>query len=82
MDFFLDFLDMTEQEFLDSIEHMRDGKIWEQDENGDWYRTDSVANHADDPGVDEQRLEVTGDEHWTDITNPVSPDSTEDFITL
>jgi N-acetyl sugar amidotransferase len=82
MDFFLDFLDMTEQEFLDSIEHMRDEKIWEQDEDGNWYRNDTVANHADDPGVDEERLEVTGDEHWTDITNPVSPDPTEDFITL
>lgn len=79
--FFLSFLDMTEQEFLDSIEHLRDPEIWEKDSNGEWHRTDTIANHIDDPGIDEARLSTT-DEHYTDISSPVTDFKDEDMIIL
>jgi N-acetyl sugar amidotransferase len=52
---FLRFSGMTEQEFEDSIESMRDPKIWEK-RGGKWVPTDSVVNHKNDAGVKEARL--------------------------
>jgi N-acetyl sugar amidotransferase len=80
--YMLDFLDLTEQEFVDAIEPMRDRDIWEQDENGEWVLTDSVGNHKDDPGVDDVRVDVTSDDHWSDIENTVTDYGDQDFITL
>jgi len=82
LDFFLDFLDMTESEFESSIKDMRDSRIWEQDENGNWYRTDSIGNHLDDSGVEDARLKRTKEAHWTDLTNPIFDYGDRSFVTL
>lgn len=82
MGFFLDFLDMTEEELEASIEDMRDRDIWEQDEDGEWYMNDSVSNHIDDEGVEAARPDIETDDHWTDISNPVTDYKVGDFITL
>jgi N-acetyl sugar amidotransferase len=56
MDIYLDAVGMTEAELLALVEPMRDSRIWAKDAEGRWYTTDSIANHVDDPGVDEVRL--------------------------
>lgn len=82
LDYFLEFLEMSEQEFLDAIEPMRDTDIWEQTGDGDWELKDRVSNHRDDPGVEDARVEKTSDQSWRDICNPVSDYMNEEFITL
>jgi len=56
MDIFLEAVGMPEEELLALIEPMRDPRIWAKDSDGRWYATDSIANHVDDPGVDDVRL--------------------------
>ncbi|MFH1841398.1 MAG: N-acetyl sugar amidotransferase [Candidatus Nealsonbacteria bacterium] len=56
LDVFLKFLGITEKEFEDSIDHLRDPQIWEKDSQGKWQIKDSITNHIQDPGVDEVRL--------------------------
>jgi hypothetical protein len=82
LDFFLEFLGMTEQEFLDAIEPMRDTDVWKKTDDGEWELTDSVGNHVDDPGVDEVRPEVDSSHHWTEIANPIDDYENQEFITL
>lgn len=41
---YLDFLEITREEFYRIVEPMRDKKIWEKI-NGEWHMKDSVANH-------------------------------------
>lgn len=65
LDVYLDFLGMTEQEFEDSIEHMRDLDIWEKDGNGIWRTKDSVANHVNDPKVEAARLPMVPEDERT-----------------
>jgi N-acetyl sugar amidotransferase len=81
-DYFLNFLNLTQQEFLDAIEPMRDTDAWKQMENGSWKLKDSVSNHREDPGVREARTDVDSDYHWTDIANPVAEYADQRFITL
>lgn len=82
LDFFLDFLDLTEEEFEAAIEPMRDESAWEKNADGEWELMDSVANHVDDPGVEDARPPITSDNHWTDIANPVTDFKDQRFITL
>lgn len=56
LDTYLKFLGMTEKEFEEAIEPMRDSSIWELGPDGTWYITDSVANHTSDPKVDKARV--------------------------
>jgi N-acetyl sugar amidotransferase len=82
LDYILDFLEMTEQEFFDAIEPMRDQDIWNQTEDGEWVLNDSVGNHKDDSGVDAVRPDATSTHHWTDIENFISDYDDQEFITL
>jgi N-acetyl sugar amidotransferase len=61
LDLWLDFTGFTEKEFLDAIEPLRDPQIWAKDDDGTWYTMDNVGNHANDPGVDEVRVEQIDD---------------------
>ena len=61
LDIFLKFVGMSEKEFLDAIEHMRDPRIWEKNANGEWVVKDSVANHANDPDVEKARVPQVDD---------------------
>lgn len=56
MDIFLREANMTEAEFVDMIEHLRDPSIWSKDNHGEWHVNDSVVNHRNDPGVAAARL--------------------------
>jgi N-acetyl sugar amidotransferase len=82
LDYILDFLDMTEQQFLDAIEPMRDENIWNQTDEGEWILTDSVGNHIDESGVDAVRSDVNSTDHWSDIENTIKDYDDQEFITL
>jgi hypothetical protein len=82
LDYILDFLDMTEQEFLDAIEPMRDRDIWNKTDDSEWELTDSVGNHIDDPGVEACRPDINSTDHWSDIENPITDYDDQEFITL
>jgi len=55
---FLKFVEMTEQEFENSIEHLRDPDIWEKQSNDNWKLSDWIGNHIDDIGVKEAKLPI------------------------
>ncbi|MBU0766663.1 N-acetyl sugar amidotransferase [Patescibacteria group bacterium] len=61
LDIWLKFVGMTEEEFLGEIEHLRDPKIWEKDDSGEWQVKDSIANHVGDEDVDAVRLPLVDD---------------------
>ena len=61
LDTYLDFLGLTEQEFEEAVEPMRDLSIWEKGSDGKWSVKDSVANHVSDPNVEAVRLPQTED---------------------
>ena len=63
LDIFLKFADLSEKEFLDSVEHLRDKDIWEKDHNGNWNLQDWIGNHINDDGVNEARLPIK--EKWS-----------------
>lgn len=64
LDMFLEFVGMTEEEFLKSIDHLRDPTAWKKDKDGNWILTDHVQNHKNDHHVDEARLPITGDHNY------------------
>lgn len=55
---FLKFIEMSEEEFEQSMEHLRDTDIWEKQSNGKWKLLDWIGNHTNDPGVEEARLPI------------------------
>ena len=58
LDIFLNWVGMSEEEFLSNIDKRRDRKIWSK-QNDTWTLKDSIDNHIDDQGVEEVRLKVT-----------------------
>lgn len=56
LDIFLNSVGMTEDELLAYVAPMRDLNIWEQGPGGVWRVKDTVANHVNDPGVEDVRL--------------------------
>lgn len=56
---FLDWIDMSEEEFYKIIEPFRDAKVWNKDAEGKYQKVDSIENHADDPGCKEVRLDLS-----------------------
>jgi N-acetyl sugar amidotransferase len=82
LDYILDFLDMTEQEFLNAIEPMRDRDIWNQTDSGEWILDDSIGNHIDDSNADSVPPEGTSTHHWSDIENPITDYDDQEFITF
>jgi hypothetical protein len=70
---FLNWLEMDRDEFYNSIWNRRDPNIWHKDPEGNWSLLDSVENHIHDYGVNEARLEVSGDSNYL-ITRSGEPD--------
>lgn len=65
LDGYLDFLGMTEGEFLICVEPMRDLDIWDKDAQGQWQVNDSVANHVTSPDIEKARLILVPEEERT-----------------
>jgi N-acetyl sugar amidotransferase len=74
---FLDWIGMSEQAFAACIENRRDERIWNRSASGEWVLRDSIANHADDAGVDAVRLEQSEACHYriTPSAEPRTPDN-------
>jgi hypothetical protein len=74
---FLDWAEMTEREFSACVENRRDERIWNHDASGEWVLRDSIANHADDEGVDGVRLETIEKCEYriTPTAEPQTPDN-------
>lgn len=74
---FLDWIEMTEREFLACVENRRDEHIWGRSVSGGWALRDSVINHVDDEGVDAARLEKVEECHYqiTPSAEPQTPDN-------
>jgi len=58
LDVFLKFAGITEKEFLQKINHLRDPAVWEKKSNGEWIQLDWIGNHIWDKGVEDARLEL------------------------
>jgi N-acetyl sugar amidotransferase len=56
LDVFLKFAEITEEEFLDNINHLRDPNVWKRNSSDKWEITDWIGNHILDEGVEEARL--------------------------
>ncbi len=61
LDLYLDFVGITEEEFEQTVDHLRDTSIWEKDADGNWRTIDNIGNHVNDPGVQEVRLDLDPD---------------------
>jgi len=83
---FLKFAELTEEEFLKNIEHLRDTTIWEKKSDGTWNLIDWIGNHISDEGIEEVRLPIK--EKWYSLkskkyTSPreySQPDNDEDMV--
>jgi len=56
LDTYLKYVGITEEEFLKTVELMRDPQIWEKTPAGEWKVKDSIVNHVNESGVDKARL--------------------------
>jgi hypothetical protein len=65
LDTYLKFLQISEDDFYEWIEPMRDLNIWEKDSTGVWVAKDSVPNHIKDPGVTLARVPLVPPEERT-----------------
>jgi N-acetyl sugar amidotransferase len=61
---YLKFMGITEQQFMDWVEPMRDTNIW-QEVDGRWELRDFISLHKDDDGVDEVRTRLVPQEWRT-----------------
>lgn len=61
LDTYLNFLDITEQQFYEWIEPMRDRDLWGRRALGEWVANDTVMNHVHDPGVEAARVPLVED---------------------
>ena len=67
LDLFLKFTGITEKQFLEKIDHLRDPKIWEKNSKDEWTLLDWIGNHKSDQGVEEARLRIK--DKWRFITS-------------
>ena len=56
LDVWLKFVGMSEKEFFECVNPLRDPDIWEEKKNGEWAIKDSVSNHVNGPNIDKGRL--------------------------
>lgn len=78
----LDWLEMTEPEFMSHVGNRRDPRIWRQDGRGEWTLRDSVTNHGGDAGVDAVRLPLRETECTFRLTASGEPHTPDDEYLL
>lgn len=85
---FLKFIDLTKEEFLENIEHLRDTSMWNKNKNNEWEIKDWIGNHLTDKGIEESRLTIK--EKWVSLKSekyssprkPLQPNNGEDMVFL
>lgn len=62
---YLDFLDVSEEEFFSWVDSMRDTDIWEREDSGEWLLNDGVENHLHGPQVEAARVPLLPEQDRT-----------------
>lgn len=65
LDSYLEWFDMSKEEFYGLVENMRDPAIWEKID-GEWVAQDSIINHVDEEGVAEARVPQSEDRVYSE----------------
>ena len=78
---FLEWIDLTREEFFSYIEPHRDKRMWEKEKDGKWKLLDSIENHVDEEGTKEVALSI-GDPREYKITSLLEPEDREDEYVL
>ena len=73
LDIFLKFAGITEKQFLEYIEPLRDQSVWEKDSKGEWQMHDWIGNHIWDKGVEDARLPLKGNCEYLKSPQRTSP---------
>jgi N-acetyl sugar amidotransferase len=75
---FLKWIGMREDEFFRHVDRYRDLQAWRKNDHGDWELKDTVADHIDDEGVNDARLDVSGEKCEFMVTGAKRSDEAED----
>lgn len=62
---YLDFLELTKDEFYRIVEPMKDKNIWEK-VNGEWHMKDSIVNHVSNDFTENARVKQTSDRTFSE----------------
>ena len=79
---FLDWINMTKEEFYKIIDFFRDPLVWEKDNNGIYIRLDKIENHISDSNVDNVRLTITKPKKYFNTLLLESEDEKEGYILM
>ena len=74
---FLDWVEMSEREFLDCVWNRRDRRIWALDKSDEWVLRDRVDRHVCDEGIKAVRLEKKEECNYRvmQMAEPHTPDN-------
>lgn len=78
---FLEWVGMSEEEFMTCIEPFRDARAWKRNDLGEWVLLDSIVNHVKDEGVEEVRLSVEDSRKYM-LTEQMEPQDISDKYIL
>ncbi|MEX2643858.1 MAG: N-acetyl sugar amidotransferase [Acetobacterales bacterium] len=76
-----EWLGIDEAELWSQVDRHRNQDIWKRAETG-WELRDPVENHADDPGVEDARLDPSGDDCEFRLTPPAADDSGSGYVLI
>lgn len=78
LDVFLEWIGMTESEFMSHIDRHRDPRVWQRAVDGTWHAKYSVAQSIGASGVDVARLQVHEGNVY--VKTPLLEPETKDYI--
>jgi N-acetyl sugar amidotransferase len=78
--YFLDWVGMSEAQFMAHIDRFRDLSVWERSHDGVFKPLDSVVNHVNDEGVDNCRLPLESTNEYL-LTELLEAEVTEYVLT-
>ena len=79
---FLEWAEMSEEEFMACIDRFRDPRAWKRNASGEWELLDSILNHIKDDGVDEVRLTVDSPLEYRQTELLEQQDMDDEYILL
>ena len=79
---FLEWVNLSKEEFMTSINPFRDKTVWKETSNGQFVLRDSIINHINDDGVDAVRLKVDDPREYKLTELLEKHDMNDDYILL
>jgi len=79
---FLEWIEITEDEFYSCLDPFRDPKIWKKYSNGKWKLIDSIVNHIEDFGVNDVRVPVNDKRDYIQTELLEKHNFDDDFILM